>query len=244
MYHNVYDTFSVFLSSVGKLNVVLEEVTALTHLDDESEAGDPEIGGTTDMNHGAADNNRHHLADGSHDSQKSLHMARAVSASGVTPTPPEVTHTFINARLKLDEQKSEAGENKFKDDFPLDLSSENADRETVGENGDEWRQPAQPRGDRNPCREMLAAFDLSLLKLPLSWMFIVVSCFSNTALLAVFYLPPLAQERKISPQEVAILLTISSASSMTSRVLLGYLADLVSNWFSLLFIKPPPPRNL
>ncbi|PVD18580.1 hypothetical protein C0Q70_21130 [Pomacea canaliculata] len=91
-----------------KLNVVLEEVTALTHLDDESEAGDPEIGGTTDMNHGVADNNRHHLADGSHDSQESLHMARAVSASGVTITPPEVTHTFINARHKLDKQKSEA----------------------------------------------------------------------------------------------------------------------------------------
>lgn len=206
---------------------------ALTRAEDDGEALDPEsVCKTPGAGQTTAYSRQQSLTATSSDSQHSLAVAHTLSAPELTVMPPELTYRYQSDSREFPADKQEAD-----DSFLYEHSPERnvVRKETqILNNSELSKAPSQSMEasgskERKPCGKVLAIFDISLFKLPLFWLVIVSSCFSSIGTVMSIYIPSLAEEKGISSQDAAILLTIIGACGMTSRLLIGYLADLVSN---------------
>lgn len=211
---------------------------ALTRAEDDGEALDPEsVCKTPGAGQTTAYSRQQSLTATSSDSQHSLAVAHALSAPELTVMPPELTYRYQSDSRDTEGEEYPVDKQEADDSFLYEHSPERnvVRKETqILNNSELSKAPSQcmeasGSKERKPCGKVLAIFDISLFKLPLFWLVIVSSCFSSIGMVMNIYIPSLAEEKGISSQDAAILLTIIGACGMTSRLLIGYLADLVSN---------------
>ncbi|XP_025079505.1 monocarboxylate transporter 5-like [Pomacea canaliculata] len=212
-----------------------EEAMALTRAEDDGEALDTEsVCKTPGAGQTTAYSRQQSVTATSSDSQHSLAVARALSAPELTVMPPELTYRYQSDSRDTEGEEFPVDKQEADDSFLYEHSPERnvVRKETqILNNSELSKAPSQSMEasgskERKPCEKVLAIFDISLFKLPLFWLVIVSSCFSSIGMVMNIYIPSLAEEKGISSQDAAILLTIIGACGMTSRLLIGYLADL------------------
>ncbi|PVD18579.1 hypothetical protein C0Q70_21129 [Pomacea canaliculata] len=214
-----------------------EEAMALTRAEDDGEALDTEsVCKTPGAGQTTAYSRQQSVTATSSDSQHSLAVARALSAPELTVMPPELTYRYQSDSRDTEGEEFPVDKQEADDSFLYEHSPERnvVRKETqILNNSELSKAPSQSMEasgskERKPCEKVLAIFDISLFKLPLFWLVIVSSCFSSIGMVMNIYIPSLAEEKGISSQDAAILLTIIGACGMTSRLLIGYLADLAA----------------